>query len=467
MTQLTQEQEPVDLSGADKIRLTPEQRSKAMFKFIAFSLIGIAIFIIPLQWGGKTTILLGIFTDWLQGVIGNAAPYIALTIVTISALGALWATVLKPNLTNKPVLAKLFNVGWIWTLLRVVGAVFVYLIFFKIGPEWIINRNTGGVILLDLNPVLIPLFFFAILLLPFLIDYGLMEYMGTMVRKIFITFFRLPGRAAIDALSSWFGAASIGVLVTSQQYDKGYYSQREASVVATTFSVTSIAFTYVVAKTIGIDHLFVPFYLTIAAAGITGALIMPRIPPLSLKKEIYNTGKSQLNEAIPEGRGLHDWALTQAARRVHFSPSMPVVFKNSVVNLMDIYLGLMPILFAIGTVGLALTEFTPVFKILATPLVPFLELLQVPEAAKAAPAMLVGFADMYLPALVGKSIDNEMTRFVIGCASITQIIYMSEVGALILKSKIGLNILELFAIFVLRTIITVPIIALIAHVFIF
>ena len=56
-----------------------------------------------------------------------------------------------------------------------------------------------------------------------------------------------------------------------------------------------------------------------------------------------------------------------------------------------------------------------------------------------------------------------MTRFIIGCVSIIQIIYMTEVGTLILKSKIPLQIGELFFIFILRTLITLPLITAIAH----
>ena len=41
----------------------------------------------------------------------------------------------------------------------------------------------------------------------------------------------------------------------------------------------------------------------------------------------------------------------------------------------------------------------------------------------------------------------------------TQLVYMSELGALILKSKIPVNVGELFTIFLLRTVITVPVIA--------
>lgn len=56
-----------------------------------------------------------------------------------------------------------------------------------------------------------------------------------------------------------------------------------------------------------------------------------------------------------------------------------------------------------------------------------------------------------------------MTRFIIGELSFTQLIYMTEIGVIILKSDIPLNIKDLFVIFIERTIITLPIITLIAN----
>ncbi|MGP5312277.1 YjiH family protein [Psychrobacter faecalis] len=435
----------------------------SMWKFLLFSALGIALFIIPFQWDGKVTILLGVLTDTLQAVLGSYVVYAVLAIVTASFIGALAVKVLRPNLPAGSMWTKLFDVDWFWLTARFLGVLFAWMIYLQVGPEFIINRNTGGVIFEDLIPILIPLFFFAILSLPFLTDFGLMEFLGTLSSKMFVKLFRLPGRSAVDAMSSWFGAASIGLLVTMQEYDKSYYSQREAAIIATTFSVTSIAFTYVVAKTIGVDNNFVFFYLTIALTGFIAAIIMPRIPPLSLKPDTYHSGKSMLDEEIPTEYSTYQWAVNRAVTRAHSMPSLGNVFKHSLKNLFDIYFGLVPVIFAIGTIGLGLAEYTPVFNWLSAPLVPLLELLQIPEAAEAAPAMIMGFADMYLPALVGKSIESEMTRFIVGAASITQIIYMSEVGALILKSNIKLNFLELFMIFILRTLISLVVITSAAH----
>ena len=47
--------------------------------------------------------------------------------------------------------------------------------------------------------------------------------------------------------------------------------------------------------------------------------------------------------------------------------------------------------------------------------------------------------------------------------AITQLIYMSEVGVLILKTRIPLNFINLVTLFVLRTIIALPVIVAIAQ----
>ena len=59
---------------------------------------------------------------------------------------------------------------------------------------------------------------------------------------------------------------------------------------------------------------------------------------------------------------------------------------------------------------------------------------------------------------------NEMTKFIIGALSISQLVYLTETGAVILKSDISIKFKDLFLIFLTRTIITLPIITLIANI---
>ncbi|MGI9625681.1 MAG: YjiH family protein, partial [Longimicrobiales bacterium] len=255
----------------------------------------------------------------------------------------------------------------------------------------------------------------------------------------------------------------VGIIITAQQYDEGFYTKREASIIATNFSVVSVAFAVVVINFVGLGDHFLPFYGAILLSGMVAAVVMPRIPPLAGKADEYSAAGQQDSEIVPEGRGSLSWGVELAKKRAAQAPAPATMARDGLRTTFDIWFALEPLVMVIGTLSLALATYTPVFEWLSLPFVPFLELLRLPEAAAAAPALLVGFADQFLPVILGSSIESELTRFVIACASVTQLIYMSEVGPLLLKSKLGLHLGDLAAIFVLRTLITVPICALIGH----
>jgi nucleoside recognition membrane protein YjiH len=136
-------------------------------------------------------------------------------------------------------------------------------------------------------------------------------------------------------------------------------------------------------------------------------------------------------------------------------------------NILDIWFGLVPAVIAVGGAGLILAEYTPVLGILTAPIVPVLEFFGLPEASAAAPALIAGFLDMFLPALMVANIDAEITRFVIAVISVTQLIYMSEVGILMIKCEIPLRFSHLLAIFLLRTLIGLPIVMAFARIVVY
>ena len=436
-----------------------------VLKFIIPSSIGVLLFLTPIFIDGRATIGMGILVDLLRDATQDYLPAFATMLLLVSCLCSTYFSLFRKNESNRRInqIQQIFTTSPAWLILRILGSLFAVLVLFDIGPEWISSPATGGTMLFQLAGTLTVFFLVACFLLPFLIDYGVAEFMGTLLQKPFLWAFRLPGRASIDTLASWLGSAPVGVLITIQQYEKGYYSGREAAVIVTNFSIASIAFCALVAKLIEIDHRFFEFYFSIIFTGLIAALIIPRVWPLARKKDIYLIEQDGFTDKPEADTGLLRWAFIQGINKARTAPNLKQLLKNAFINLLDIWFSLLPSVVAIGTIVLALTEFTPIFTILTKPLVPILELMQIPEAAAAAPAFLVGFADMYLPAVIGKNIASEMTRFVIGCVSIIQIIYMTEVGTLILKSKIPLQIGELFLIFTLRTLITLPIITAIAH----
>jgi nucleoside recognition membrane protein YjiH len=439
---------------------------KRLIRFLVPSIIGAFVFLYPTRYEGVYTIPIAVLTNKLNDLLGVSLPYIALAIVAVSAVGSCYYSLIARQ--EKPSgIRAIFTVGNGWVALRVAGLIIAVMILWEIGPEFVWSKSTGHIVVYELVTAILTIFVFASFLLPLLTDFGLMELVGTLFSRVFQKLFRLPGRSCIDALASWMAAAPVGVLITSQQYESGNYSGREAATIATNFSVVSLPFCVVVAQFSGLEHLFIQYYLTVCFAGLVAALIMPRIPPLSRIPDNYSEVGRQLFETESDDVSLFKSGYRAALKKGDDAPSFKQYIRSSLNNLFDIWFGLMPPLIAIGTLGLVLAEETPFFVYLSYPIVPVLELLRLPDAAAAAPAMLAGFAEMFLPAVITKDIPSELTRFVVIGVSITQLIYMTEVGILIMKTRIPLNFVDLVKVFLLRTAITLPVIAAIAHLFVF
>ena len=170
-------------------------------------------------------------------------------------------------------------------------------------------------------------------------------------------------------------------------------------------------------------------------------------------------------ENIPsQYKNSREYGLDLAMKRVEGQQGVGQFIENGLKNAVGMWFGVLPTVMAIGTLALLLANNTPIFEILGKPFLPLLELLQVPEAAEASKTMIVGFTDMFTPSIIAaEGIASEMTRFIVASVSVTQLIYLSEVGGLILGSKLPVKLWELFVLFLERTIISLIIICPLAH----
>lgn len=293
-----------------------------------------------------------------------------------------------------------------------------------------------------------------------------MEFFGTLMKDVLRPLFRIPGRAAVDLLASWVGNANVGVIITSKQYEEGYYSAREAGIISTCFSAVSLPFCLVIAAMLGVDDQFFLFYSSIIIVSVALIMIMVRIPPLSRLQESYYDGALPPAPDLEEEKlPLFQRALSAAIKKAMTGPSFSEILMSGTDTFAGIILSLTPIVVAVGTLTLILTTYTNIFNYLSLPFGFYLNALGVKEAFAAAPATIAGFADMIIPAVIGATIHSYRTRFIIGVLSLTQIIYMTEVGSVILTSKIPLKLKDLMMIFILKTIIAIPIIVVLTLIF--
>ena len=439
--------------------------AKNLLKFILGSAFGIAMFLVPIPQGESFTTLLDYLKNFLKSLFGGSLPYILLVIVVGSAILTVYDYICKPDWIRKNhYLSKAFSTTPLYLVSKVIGAIVIAMVVLGKGPEFILSADTGAS-MVSLSGTLFCIVLGFSFILPFLTDCGIMEFLGVLLRPVVRPLFHVPGRASVDLMASWFGASNAAVILTREQYMKGFYTKREAGYIMTNFSLVSIPFCLLVADTVGIANLFPAFYLCICVVGIILAVIIARIPPIRTIPDTYQeqAGK-QLHEEVPQEKGILNYALEISCKRAEGFNAKGVLTSGMEV-VMGMVFDLIPIVIAWGTIALVIATYTPVFNWISYPMGLYMKLFGVKEAFAAAPATLVGFTDMFIPALLLGSISAVKTKFIVGVLSLVQIIYLTEVGTIIIKSEIPLNLWKLFVIFMERTLIAIPLIVLFANLF--
>lgn len=437
-------------------------------KFIFLSLFGFVFFLVPFTIGGESKIMLSHIIDLVKNNILDG-------FLTFTA-GSAWIVLITTLLfifytsSNKTINA-MFKTSPINVFLRVAGS-FLYLLVLN---NWfagnafadaILDPNTGGLMAGGdgLLTTLYITFFVGILALPLLTHFGIVEFVGILLGPVVEKLFRVPGYSMIDAIASFVGDGTIGIVVTDKQYQRGYYNKREAYIIATSFSVVGIAFAAAVADELGFGSIFPIFYGSILLVTLVIAFITARLP-LKKFEPTYYQGKKPKSVEIPEDETVVEYAYDSAVEQAKETKVLDA-FIEAVKNIIHIYIGFLPIIMAIGTLSLIVAEYTPFFDIISAPLVPIYELIGYSGevASQMAPASLAGFADMYLPALFISGASSEAARFFIGVLAFTQLVFMSETGMILVETKIGLNFWDVIKVFLFRTVISIPLLYIITNI---
>lgn len=437
---------------------------KRLLQFLLPSALGIFLFLLPISVDGNQTIVIGFLAEQLSIVSASWLPFVLAFIFSFSGIVSSYATLFKPQwIIRRPLMTHLFVTGYLWLSLRVLGGMLCSLTVFQIGPDWIIGESTGAVAYIEMASIIFCIMLVANFLLPFLTDYGFLEFVGTLLTKPFQRLFRLPGRAGLDALTSWVGDSSVGTLLTIRQYEQGFYSAREAAVVVTNFSAVSLPFTVVIAQMARLGDVFFPFYFSVILSSIVAAFITPRLPPLNKVATGFFNREERQAQVYSDSGSLLSQAWIRALRRSESGPTASQILGNGTRTILDIYISVLPAAMTIEFLALVIYSYTDLFYWLSLPMLPIVMLLQIPEPAAVVSGTLVGFFDQFIPAIMSGGLENAKARFVLAGLSITQLIFIAENGTLILRSTIPLNLGQLFLIFLLRTIITLPILVLASH----
>ena len=174
-----------------------------------------------------------------------------------------------------------------------------------------------------------------------------------------------------------------------------------------------------IASMLGLGHCFGAFYGTIAITGLVLAFLLPRIRPIrSIPDDYCDGAEKAVDEVAPQGVGRLAWGYCQALDRAAHAPGLGTALSRGFVSALNMMVSTLPSIMMFGTVALVVATHTNVFDYLGAPLGACLSLFGVPDAMEVGSIVLVGFADQFVPVVLGAAQADVEVRFWWGrCAS--------------------------------------------------
>lgn len=404
-----------------------------ILKLFVPSALGIFIFFVPLTIAGRTTIPLDHMVTGARTLLGDLSGFYALALIVAGALYPLVKGYWRRSLTER-----------IFTVLKLAGVVAALMALTGWGPGFL---HEPDMLPFLFDKLVIPVGLIVpigAVFLALLISYGLLELVGVLLQPVMRPIWRTPGRSAIDAVASFVGSYSIGLLITNRVYQAGQYSAREAAIIATGFSTVSATFMIIVAKTLDLMSVWnAYFWLTLAITFLVTAITV-RVPPLSR----MNDEKTDGEPAASSGKRLSTaWqtGLDVAAK----APSLP---KSVAVNVREglvMAISILPSIMSVGLLGLLAAKYTPLFEWLGWLFYPFVAIWGLEEAAVLAQASAAGLAEMFLPALLMGD-AGFVARFAAGVVSVSSVLFFSASIPCILSTTIPISVGRIVVIWFIR-----------------
>ncbi|MDB6176199.1 YjiH family protein [Paracoccus sp. Z330] len=422
-------------------------RGSTLFKMVSLSLIGIVIFFVELPIAGTATILP---VHIANAIVDHARPAAIAFVLLLILYGAL-----------APFLDGSWRKSWgsmVFSAFKVLGLIATVAYLAGFAPAVITSPGMMPFLFekLVLNlGLIVPI---GAIGLSFLICYGLIEFCSVFLEPVMRRIWRTPGYSAVDAVASFVGSYSIGLLITNRMFLTRSYSFRQAVIIATGFSTISVTFMVVVAKVLGLLSIWNYYFWSTLLVTFAVTAITARIPPISW----YDDTEDGHQEDDVAATGYFAAAMQAALTRVEGNPGFLRLLWENVKDGLKMTSVILPTGVSVGLLGLLLSMYTPVFDWLGLLFYPLLSLLQVPEAMLTAKAMAAALAEMFFP--TGMLTDAPMmSRYLFGVTSVSGLLFFAGSIPCILATEIPVKVPHLVLIWAIRVLLSIPLAVAAAH----
>lgn len=441
--------------------IAPKASARAWVRFILYSGIGIFSFFISFPISEYSFNLMG----WEVAVAANDTFLVnhAAKLVTAALLPVMHYVVYIFGLYGLVDLyirrKKHFGtaVNTMFSIFKIIGMIVLTFIVFDFGPEVIRQESVGPFILDKILVSIVISIPMATIFLPFLLDYGLVDFFGVIMRPIMRPVFRLPGRAAVITVSAFLGNFSIGHIAVNEEYKHGRMTGREAAVIGTSLSTVSIGFLIVLANTTGIIDNWNIYFWTAFIITLLVTLIGVRIHPLSKLPETYYPEAEPDPEQVFNKnlfKNALNLALEIADKAEPFHKRLLFILKETMPIIGTVVSGTS----FFGPLGLLASMYTPLFRIIGYIFYPFFWIIQVPaaELGVASTAAAVSLLEVTLPALMVTGAEFSIQlKYIIAILPVSSIIFFASFVPCLMSTEIPIKLKHILIIWVERMILSI------------
>ncbi|MDR2589331.1 MAG: hypothetical protein LBC67_07885 [Spirochaetales bacterium] len=419
---------------------TLKNKPLAIAKFFLFSLTGITAFFVQIPVSGVRKIPIDHITTLLYGIF---APYYQYLV-----LGFCVFALVQTFITRKTY--KRSRLDFALGLCKVTGTLIVVLLLLKAAPQAIAQKNIGPDTVVSMGRSILMIFC-AAFFLPFILNYGLIDAVGVLVKPIMRPVFRVPGLTAVVAAGTFLGNFSIGILSTNSLYKEGKLNYREAAIVVTGFSTISIGLMLLFAQLLKISEHFLFYFVSSAVVTYIVTAITLRIPPVSCLPQTYFEGRQSpiAEDAIEGGRLKRAWnvglEIAQAA------PSPVHTVGNILLSTLRVLADMVSSSMFIITLGLALNQYTPLFSWLGMIFYPIYALFGIENAGVLATASGLAIMDVIPSVMFGSGQNLSLAaRYILAAFPVTVIIFIGGFFTCLMATDFRIKIRHLFILWIER-----------------
>ncbi len=396
-------------------------------KFICFSAFGVILFFTPITINGKSSIPLDHLITYLKTVqpyLGKF-PILEIFVLIVATIGGIMPWIDKSF--KKSILSFILSIFRLLGIPVCIIGICNHSLGWAPGwiPEWLIPKPYIQFAWQDIAVSVTVIVTLGSIFLTFIMGYGLLEFTGVIVRPIMRPVYKVPGRAAINAIAAFIGSFSVAMFLTDELYKKSKYTYREAAIVMTGFSTVSATFMIVIAGVAGFMEIWNFYFWSTLIITFAVTAITVRLYPLNKLDNSYIDGIGKPEKEI-KGNILRN-AVNEGVKAAAESKSL---IKSLWMNLkggVRMCLVLTPSATAVGLLASVLANKTQFFDRIGTIFMPItyvLKLFGLENYREVAKASAVALGEVFVPNLTVQDLSN-IPKYIVAVVSVSTIVFFA------------------------------------------